>query len=302
MMNTRQVIWPIDDSLKSFIIEAITVALASTMAVVNKTIEDQVNKSIAAMNSSVNEVCVRQDFLNSEIQMLLGETSTSYVTYRNNNPRMSQMTKIKFRKFYGDDPTGWVYRCNQLFKVDKFSRVNVENVTCEVYVKALLKRFFSTYEDPMSKLKNIRQKDGLVQVYIDAFDLLMTKVEVPETQAISFFLGGLDKEIEMSVRMFRPQTLVDACLSKLQVANNNVSKRFTKALLTTPRYTQAHTDNFDKNNSPQVLIVNQSYNMKKHRYVLGHKCSGKLFSLEIVKEIEELENESELQCDVFKKF
>ncbi|GJR50969.1 copia protein [Tanacetum coccineum] len=202
MMNTRQVIWPIDDSLKSFIIEAIEASLASTMAVVNKTIEDQVNKSIADMNSSVNE----------------------------------------------------------------FSRVNVENVTCEVYVEALLKRFCSTYEDPMSKLKNIRQKDGLVQVYIDAFDLLMTKVEVPETQAISFFLGGLDKEIEMSVRMLRPQTLVDACLSKLQVVNNNVSKRFTKALLTTPRYTQAHTDNFDKNNSPQVLIVNQSYNMKKHVY------------------------------------
>ncbi|GJS44458.1 reverse transcriptase [Tanacetum coccineum] len=193
MMNTRQVIWPIDDSLKSFIIEAITVALASTMAVVNKTIEDQVNKSIAAMNSSVNE-CIT------------------------------------------------------------VSRVNVENVTCEVYVEALLKRFCSTYEDPMSKLKNIRQKGGLVQLYIDAFNLLMTKVEVSETQAISFFLGGLDKEIEMSVRMFRPQTLVDACLSKLQVANNNVSKR----------------------------------------YVLGHKCSGKLFSLEIVKEIEELENESEL--------
>ncbi|GKC32019.1 hypothetical protein Tco_1039313 [Tanacetum coccineum] len=257
MMNTRQVIWPIDDSLKSFIIEAIEASLASTIVVVNKTIKDQVNKSIAAMNSSVNGVCVRQDFLNSEIQRLLSETSTSNVTNRNNNPRISRMTKIEFPKFYGDDLTGWVYRCNQFFKVD--------------------------------------EKGGLVQLYIDAFDLLMTKVEVPETQAISFFLGGLDKEIEMSVRMLRPQTLVDACLSKLQVVNNNVSKRFTKAVLTTPRYTQAHTDNFDKNNSPQVLTVNQSM-------CLVISVVGSCFLLEIVKEIEELEDESELQCDVFQKF
>ncbi|GKE47029.1 gypsy/ty3 retroelement polyprotein, partial [Tanacetum coccineum] len=41
----------------------------------------------------------------------------------------------------------------------------------------------STYEDHMSQLKNIRQKGGLVQLYIDAFDVIMTKVEIPEAQA-----------------------------------------------------------------------------------------------------------------------
>ncbi|GKA20841.1 retrotransposon-related protein [Tanacetum coccineum] len=47
--------------------------------------------------------------------------------------------------------------------------------------------------------KNVTWEVVQYKVYIDAFDLLMTKVEMPETQAIRFFLGGLDKEIEMSV-------------------------------------------------------------------------------------------------------
>ncbi|GKC16175.1 hypothetical protein Tco_1012957, partial [Tanacetum coccineum] len=149
------------------------------------------------------------DFLNAEIQRLSGETSTSIVPNRTNNLRMSRMAKIEFPKFYGDDPTGWVYTCNQFFKVD-------------------------VVEDDH---------------------------KVRKTQAISFFLGGLDKENEMSVRMFRPQTLADAyCLSKLQEANNNVSKKFTK-------------------------------------YVHGHKCSGRLFSLEIVEDSRDYEDETEVQCN-----
>lgn len=36
--------------------------------------------------------------------------------------------------------------------------------------------------------------------------MLLTKVDIPELQAVSFFLGVLDKEIEMNVRMFRPNT------------------------------------------------------------------------------------------------
>ncbi|GKF25864.1 hypothetical protein Tco_0081758, partial [Tanacetum coccineum] len=90
------------------------------------------------------------DFLNAEIQRLLGETSTSIIPNRTNNLRMSRMAKIEFPMFYGNDPTGWVYTCNQFFKVD-------------------------VVEDDH---KNIRQKGGTVQIYIDAFDLLMTKVQI----------------------------------------------------------------------------------------------------------------------------
>nr|GEV76882.1 retrotransposon protein, putative, unclassified [Tanacetum cinerariifolium] len=78
----------------------------------------------------------------------------------------------------------------------------------EVYVEALLKRFSSTYEDPMSELNNIRQKKGLVQLYIDAFDVIMTKMEIPKAQEVSFFIGGLDKKIEMTGEAFQANIML----------------------------------------------------------------------------------------------
>nr|GEX64767.1 hypothetical protein [Tanacetum cinerariifolium] len=174
----------------------------------------------------------------------------------------------------------------------QLSRIHEENVAWEVYVKALLKRFYSTYEDPMSDLKNIRPKGP------------------------------------MSVRMLRPQTLADAyCLSKLQEANNNVSKKFTMSLLPTPRYNQPYNGTFIKNQVPQVSNVNQNFNKNKpvynnapqrkrltqkelddnraknqcfyykQRYVPGHKCSGRLFSLEIVEDSRDCEDETKVQCN-----
>ncbi|GJU48942.1 putative mitochondrial protein [Tanacetum coccineum] len=256
---------------------------------------------------------------------------------------MSRIAKIEFPKFYGDDPTSWVYRCNQFFKVDdieegdkvklscmhlydkalawhqQFTRIHEENVNWEVYVEALLKRFSGTYEDPMSELKNIRQKGGLVQLYIDSFDVIMTKVEIPEAQAVSFFLEVLDREIEMTVRMFKPQSLADAyCLSKLQESNNNVSRKITKSLLPAPKPAY---NNFARNPSSQVANVNYTPNKPKpvsnnvpyrkqltqkelddkrsknqclycdQKYVPGHKYSGRLFSLEIIEGSGELKEE-----------
>ncbi|GKA70100.1 hypothetical protein Tco_0776164, partial [Tanacetum coccineum] len=249
------------------------------------------------MNNSVNGVCMRQDALAVDIQRLTGETSTSTTLNRLNNTRMSKIAKIEFPKFYGDDPTGWVYRCNQFFKVD--------DILPEDKVS-------SFYEDPMSDLKFIRQKGGLVQVYIDAFDLIMTKVDVPESQAVSFFLGGLDKDIEMTVRMFKPHILADAyCLSKLQETNNTMARKINKPLVSTTKLvynnyarnfgTQAQNVHYNPprpkpvyNNAPYKKQLTQKELDDKRaknqcfycdqKYVPGHKCRGKLFSLEIVEE------------------
>nr|GEW97139.1 hypothetical protein [Tanacetum cinerariifolium] len=180
MVNSRQLVALIVDSLKNHIAEAIVVA----MATVTKNIKDQVNKSIDAMNESVKGVCIRQDFLCTEMKKLSKEASTSTALIRPNHPKVSRMAKIEFLKFSRDDLTGWVYRCNQFFK---YSKIHGEDMLWEVYVEALLKRFCSTYEDPMTDLKNISQKGGSVQVYIDAFDVLMTKVEVPKSQANQCF-------------------------------------------------------------------------------------------------------------------
>ncbi|GKC98876.1 retrotransposon-related protein [Tanacetum coccineum] len=317
MVNSRQLVAQIDDSLKNHIAEAI----ATAMATVTKTIEDQVNKSIDAMNESVKGVYTRQDFLCAEMKKLSGEASTSTAPIRPNHPKVDaveedQNVKLASMHLY-DKALAWH---------QQYSKMYGEDMLWEVYVKALLKWFCSTYEDPMTDLKNISQKRGFVQVYIDAFDVLMTKVEVHESQAVSFCLGGLDKDIEMSVRIFKPQSLADAyCLSKLQEAKNNVSKKYTKPLLPTPRYNQSYHNTFAKPNSPQVPSAIQNFNRNKlvsntvpyrkqltqkeldekrsknqcfycdQKYVPGHKYSGKLYSLEIVEDIGNYEDENEEQ-------
>lgn len=56
-------------------------------------------------------------------------------------------------------------------------------------------------------MKNLKQ-DGTVQQYQDAYSVLLTKVDLTEAQAMSFYLGGIQSEIEMAIRMFNPQSLV----------------------------------------------------------------------------------------------
>ena len=62
-------------------------------------------------------------------------------------------------------------------------------------------------------------------------------MEIPEEQAISFFLAGLPNEIELAVRMFKPQTLSNTySLAKLQEATHKaVRKKMRPPLLTTPK-------------------------------------------------------------------
>ncbi|KAF2284477.1 hypothetical protein GH714_025524 [Hevea brasiliensis] len=85
------------------------------------------------------------------------------------------------------------------------------------YVGSLRARFGKQgYDDPLAELKNLKQTQGL-QEYLDTFDALYPKAGVREDQALSFFLSGLIDELQMPVRMFKPQTLAEAyALAKLQ--------------------------------------------------------------------------------------
>ncbi|GKA84660.1 immune-associated nucleotide-binding protein 9 [Tanacetum coccineum] len=317
MVNIRRITGQasnqLDDAMKTFITDIINVALASSMKSVTRSFQEQLDRIVIAMNTSVNGVCMRQDTLAADVQRFTGETGTSN---RNVNKRITRIAKIKFPKFHGDDPTGWMYRCNQFFKVDdivpedkvklasmhlydkalawhqQFTKIHGENMAWEVYVEALLKRFSSTYEDPMSELKNIRQKGGLVQLYIDAFDLIMTKVDVPEAQDVK--------------------------------TNNSVSRKINNPLISTSRPVY---NNFVRNPGAQVPIVNYNSNRPKlvynnapykkqltqkeldekraknqcfyydQKYVPSHQCSGKLFSLEIVEDNGVMRPENEVQYD-----
>nr|GEU47026.1 hypothetical protein [Tanacetum cinerariifolium] len=87
-----------------------------------------------------------------------------------------------------------------------------EDLLWEVYVEALLKRFSSTYEDPITDMKNISQKGGYVQVYIDDFNVLMIKEVV-------FFRKQLTQCLDMRIVQLKigygNQDAIDAMVKEL---------------------------------------------------------------------------------------
>nr|GEU44746.1 putative mitochondrial protein [Tanacetum cinerariifolium] len=159
------------------------------------------------------------------------------------------MAMLEFPKFFGEDVKGWVFRCEQFFLLEQtsdadkvtlisiylydkallwhsqFMRIHETNVGWEVYKKEILERFGNVYEDPMSELKNLKY-ETTAREYEDAFDSLLSRVEINKDHAVSLFMRGIPTEIEMGVRMFKPKTLADAyCLTNLKEATLNVVKK-----------------------------------------------------------------------------
>ncbi|GJZ78004.1 hypothetical protein Tco_0642676 [Tanacetum coccineum] len=215
------------------------------------------------------------------------------------NQSHSRMAKIEFPKFSGEDVKGWVFRCEQFFVLDQVTDAEKEVV---------LARFGSVFEDPMAELKNLKYETS-AKIYEDAFDNLLSRVEISEDHDISLFIGGLPTEIEMRVRMFKPRTLTDAyCLTNLQEATLNALKKknrivfnggsstsirfnaqgttLSKPLLPLP---QASSVQAPKTNRKQ--LTQKEYQEKRannlcfyfdQKYTPSHKCSGKMYSLKVL--------------------
>ena len=153
---------------------------------------------------------------------------------------------MEFSKFNGDDVKKWLFKIEQYFLLDKTLeaskigivalhlercaphwhksclKLNERVPSWEKYVGVTKKRFGSlTYKDPMAELKKLKLTSTL-QNYLKAFDLLLDKAQLSESQALSCFLARLRHGIEMMVRMFNPKTLQEVySLAKLQKALKN---------------------------------------------------------------------------------
>ncbi|PWA55521.1 hypothetical protein CTI12_AA426720 [Artemisia annua] len=228
----------------------------------------------------------------------------------------SRVTKIEFGG--GDDVRGWLFKCEQFFRVDNIqddNKVNLvsihlsdlalmwhrqfvrhlgEDVPWNVYREAILKRFGSVYDDPLGEIKKLKQS-----------------------------------EIELAVRMFRPRSLADLYgLCKLEEAKLNVNKlKYRPPILPTPRFQSSFPNTGPKPvslpapnpnwrnkvvpNTPLRKQLTQKELEEKRaknqcfycdqRYTPGHKCSGQVFSLEVLGENidEELEVDSHnIELDV----
>ncbi|KAH0679311.1 hypothetical protein KY284_020396 [Solanum tuberosum] len=84
------------------------------------------------------------------------------------------------------------------------------------YILALNERFGEEFEDSMEALKNLTQT-GSVKEYQAEFDRLLTGVNLSNKNTITCFLGGLNPELNKSIRMQSPRILLQAYkLARLQ--------------------------------------------------------------------------------------
>ena len=61
-----------------------------------------------------------------------------------------------------------------------------------------------------------------VEEYHEAFDYIISRLQLSDDHILSYFLGGLKKEIQMLVRMFQPNSVRRAfTLAKMYEASNS---------------------------------------------------------------------------------
>ena len=306
-------------------------------------------KSIAELNDMMLGISVQFTKLMTEKEktsppnslMHLENSGGSQNHERNMNrphhPYSTRLTRIEFPKFDGTDLKSWLYRCNQFFEFDgvmeegkvRLAAIHMEgkallwhqnyvkaklNVmpTWEQYVHDITQRFGELFDDPMAELKALQQTAG-IQEYHDEFDAIASRLNLTEQHLLSCYLGGLEKDIAMAVRMFAPKSLQETfCLAKLQEAAYKAKQNkpphkppllptptFTKSLTTftpNPKPQPAHPTHknttlspqtpkpFTPQNSSRRTLSTAEFNEKRakglcfwcdDKFEAGHKCRGK---------------------------
>ncbi|KAH0672795.1 hypothetical protein KY290_025029 [Solanum tuberosum] len=184
------------------------------------------------------------------------------------------------------------------------SRNSVLDPTWTKCVLALSERFGEGFEDPMDELKNLQQT-STVKEYQAEFDRLLTGVNLSTENTISCFLEVLKLELNKSIRIQNPRTLMQAYkIARLQegvfeaqaqswgLKTNNKPQH---AILSTPTTFKPQTfqkpfisnPTFRKPFEPNGSRVNSD-----EKYVVGHICKAKkqIFLVDVIED----EAESEL--------
>ena len=159
----------------------------------------------------------------------------------------TRQLKVGFPIFLGEDLAGWILRCDHFFTVDltpeeakvRLAVINFEGRALQwfqnwskyqdlpmatpwpLFLQALEGRFGDhLLGDPMTELLSLKQT-GSFSDYHDKFELLLGRVSLSESYAISHFINGLRPNVQRAVRLFMPQTLVHAyALARLQEMSN----------------------------------------------------------------------------------
>nr|GEY90443.1 gypsy/Ty3 retroelement polyprotein [Tanacetum cinerariifolium] len=224
-----------------------------------------------------------------------------------------RLTRLDFPKFSGDDVNGWLFRVQQFFLID--------NVQEDQKIGLVSMHLYD---------KNLKQ-DGEVKVYQEQSESLLNRLDLTESYAVCFFIGGLKSEIGMPVKMFKPTTLKDAsCLARMQEAtlalpkaklasqyggyrsnSGTYSNRYvssstpvTKPVLVLPSFTTENAGKVVKIRFRKQLTQKEFEEKRAkgiwfycdQKYAPGNKCTGHLYSLEV--SVDEEDQEEEVCIDI----
>ncbi|KAL1536412.1 hypothetical protein AAHA92_29071 [Salvia divinorum] len=216
----------------------------------NRRFEEMLTAAMAALIAKMSDAERRRDESESARDRTLQQTEimTRFMATGGGFPVRppqyfaTRQSKVGFPVFSGEDLAGWLLRCDHFFTVDltpedskvRLAVINFEGRALQwfqnwtkyhlpmatpwrVFIQALEGRFGDhLLGDPISELLALKQT-GTFAEYHDRFELLLGRVSISESYAISHFINGLRPFIQKTVRLFMPQTLVHAyALARLQ--------------------------------------------------------------------------------------
>ncbi|KAH7544951.1 hypothetical protein FEM48_Zijuj01G0040500 [Ziziphus jujuba var. spinosa] len=121
--------------------------------------------------------------------------------------------KIDFPRFNGEDPNGWIYRCEQYFefKLVEESQQFRGPLTWNEFTRAVLHQFGPTdYDNPSEALARLKQVSS-VTLYQAEFKKLSQQIDhLPESHLVGCFLTGLRDDIRVELKMKQPRSLSEA--------------------------------------------------------------------------------------------
>ncbi|GKA73126.1 reverse transcriptase [Tanacetum coccineum] len=158
---------------------------------------------------------------------------------------------------------------------------------------AILQRFDIAYDDSLGEIKKLRQT-GYVQDYIDAFDKLLCRIDLPIEQTMSFFMAGLQHEIELAMPL----------IPTLRFLNTNSITGPKPLALPAPNANWRNKDSTSKNNPFRKQLTQKELEEKRakglcfycdQKYAPRHKCSGQVYCLEVIVDSSTKETGREVQ-------
>lgn len=100
----------------------------------------------------------------------------------------------------------------------------LQNWLC--YKSFLQERFDEILDDPIAELKQLQETDGIVE-YHGRFELIRTRLDLPEKYLVSAYLAGLRVDTQMHIRMFQPQSIRDCLMLGRLYEKAHPKKPFT---------------------------------------------------------------------------